>query len=179
MRHILVEIVCRKCTYHSHIKSHTLVNSQMEPELKERIRQGTMFRYQCPCCHTVIAFIHSFLYHDNKQKLLIGMDLKEQTITALKDQHPDSHLYLVKDPEQLREAVNIIEDHLQLDVIVRLKKQLMKQDVSIQKVIYHDYDRENHMLWFTCQYDIYEQYKAVAYTTYKKMHEYKKGRDRL
>ena len=82
MRHILVEIVCRNCNYHSHIKSHTLVNSQLEPELKERIVQGTMFRYQCPCCHTVIAFIHSFLYHDNEQKLLIGMDLKEQTITA-------------------------------------------------------------------------------------------------
>ncbi len=146
MRHILVEIVCRNCNYHSHIKSHTLVNSQLEPELKERIVQGTMFRYQCPCCHTVIAFIHSFLYHDNEQKLLIGMDLKEQTITALKDQHPDSQLYLVKDPEQLREAVNITADYLRLDAITRLKKQLIKQDASIQKVIYHDYDRENQML---------------------------------
>ena len=46
MRHILVEITCRGCAYHTHVKSHTLVKPQLEPILKERILQGTMFTYE-------------------------------------------------------------------------------------------------------------------------------------
>lgn len=169
MRHILVEIICRNRAYHTHIKSHTLVNPQLEPLLKERIQQGTMFTYECPNCHTAISFIHSFLYHDSEHKLLIGMDLKEKAITALNEQHPDSHLYLVNNPAQLSETIKITGDELILDVVLQLKHELQKQDNSILEISYHDFDKENQMLWFTCKYKQYEQFKAIAYDTYKQM----------
>lgn len=174
MRHILVEIICRSCGYHTHVKSHTLVKPQLEPLLKERIMQGTMFVYECPYCHTSISYIHGFLYHDSERKLLVGMDLKEKTISALKEQLPDSRLFLVTNPQQLSETIKITEDQLLPDIIARLKALLYKQDPAIQTIQYHDFDDENNMLWFTCKYDQREQYKAVAYTAYKQM---KKGRD--
>lgn len=174
MRHILVEIICRSCGYHTHVKSHTLVKPQLEPLLKERILQGTMFVYECPRCYTSISYIHGFLYHDSERKLLIGMDLKEKTISALKEQLPDSCLFLVTNPQQLRETIKITEDQLLPDLIAQLKAQLYKQDSAIQTIQYHDFDDENNMLWFTCKYDQGEQYKAVAYTAYEQM---KKGRD--
>lgn len=169
MRHILAEIICRNCNYHTYIKSHTLVKPQLEPELTKRILQGNMFTYECPRCHTMISFIHSFLYHDNECKLLIGMDLKDQTIAALKEQLPDSDLYLVDDPIQLSETIRITKDHFCIDVIQQVKYQLCKQDKNIQKISYFDFDRTNQMLWFTCKYQQYEQYKAVSYSAYQKI----------
>lgn len=176
MRHILVEITCRGCAYHTHVKSHTLVKPQLEPSLKEQILQGTMFTYECPRCHISVSFIHNFLYHDSERKLLVAMDLSEKVLSALREQLPDSRLYTVKNPRQLSEAVKTAEDQLVLEVIEFLKKQLKKQDNEIQEVIYHDYDDENQMLWFTCRYKNHEEYKAVPYTAYEQIKQ--KGRDR-
>ena len=176
MRHILVEITCRCCAYHTDVKSHTLLKPQLEPTLKDRILQGTMFTYECPRCHSIVSFIHSFLYHDSERRLLIAMALSDKTINTLREQLPDSQLYTVKNPQQLSEAVKAAEDRLAIESIELLKKQLKKQDNEIQEVIYHDYDYENQMLWFTCRYKNHEEYKAVPYTAYEQIKQ--KGRDR-
>ena len=126
MRHILVEITCRGCAYHTHVKSHTLVKPQLEPILKERILQGTMFTYECPRCHSSVSFIHSFLYHDSERRLLIAMALSDKTINTLREQLPDSQLYTVKNPQQLSEAVKAAEDRLAIESIELLKNQLKK-----------------------------------------------------
>ena len=83
MRHILVEINCRQCGYHTHIKSHTLVKPELEPNLRERILQHAMFTYECPRCHTKTTFIHNFLYHDTNHRLAEIIRMRED---ALDDQ---------------------------------------------------------------------------------------------
>ena len=104
------------------------------------------------------------------------MALSDKTINTLREQLPDSQLYTVKNPQQLSEAVKAAEDRLAIESIELLKKQLKKQDNEIQEVIYHDYDYENQMLWFTCRYKNHEEYKAVPYTAYEQIKQ--KGRDR-
>lgn len=103
------------------------------------------------------------------------MDLSDKAISALREQLPDSRLYTVKNPLQLSEVIKAAEDHFELELIEQLKNRIKGQDNEIQEVIYHDYDNENKMFWFTCQYKNYEEYKAVPYTAYEKIK--KKGRD--
>lgn len=178
MRHILVEIHCRSCGYHTHIKSHTLVQPQLEPLLRERILQQRMFTYECPCCHTKIGFIHSFLYHDRERQFLIYMNAKQAMPEALREQFPSARFCVVSNPQQLSECILLYEDELEIEAITVIKQKIQAQDKKITAITYHDKDKLNHMLWFTCTYQDHREYKAVAYSAYEQIKQkQKKGVD--
>ncbi len=178
MRHILVEIHCRSCGYHTHIKSHTLVQPQLEPILRERILKQRMFTYECPRCHAKIDFIHSFLYHDSKRQFLIYMNAEQTMPEALREQFPTARLCSVSNPRQLSECIALYEDELETEVIAVIKRKIQAQDKEIKTITYHDKDIGNQMLWFTCTYENHTEYKAIAYSAYEQIKQtQKKGVD--
>lgn len=169
MRNILVEILCPKCFYHTHIKSHTLALPEIEPKLRERILQDRMFSYECPRCHEQITFIHDFLYHDVNRHRMIYMSKEFTELSRLQEQFPQSSMYCVDHPRSLHEKIQILEDGFDDEVICLIKDKLTKQDRLVKDIWYHDYDCESETIWFLYIYEDQEVVKAIERQTYEMM----------
>jgi len=166
MRHILVEIFCRTCGYHTHIKSHTLVQPELEPHLRERILHSTMFTYTCPHCHENITYIHNFLYHDTKRNFLVYMSADHGAPDELSKQFPTAKMASVNHPDALQEMIRIWEDDLDEQVLIRIKANLKKQDPRVKAIRYHDEDRSSHTLWLQFLYEEGTMLKAIERSAY-------------
>ncbi len=166
MRHILVEIVCPKCNHHTHIKSHTWIQPELEPKEKERILHETMFTYTCPHCDEPITFIHNFLYHDPSRRFLIYMNSDRRVSDDLEAQFPTYTRITVSDPKQLKEAISLQEDGFDHDIMKQIKTQLMKQDKAVKNIRYHDYDADSDTIWLEYEYAQETICKAIARHVY-------------
>lgn len=171
MRHILVEINCRQCGYHTHIKSHTLVKPELEPNLRERILQHAMFTYECPRCHTKTTFIHNFLYHDTNHRFLVYMSSDHNVPASLRQQFPDQPLCVVCDPDDLAEIIRMREDALDDQVMIKIKQLLHRKDPKVLTIRYHDCDETSQTIWLTYTYSDTKIYKAITYQTYEQYAE--------
>lgn len=147
MKSILVEILCKKCLYHTHIKSHTLMLPELEPNLRTKILDGQMFSYTCPRCQQIIQYIHPFLYHDKQHQFLIFMSKEEKDMEELQSQFPLTTIRLVREPAQLIEKIRIFEDHLDDRIIELLKFILLKKYPNVASIRYHDYDKKSQSIW--------------------------------
>lgn len=166
-RHILVEIYCRQCAYHTHIKSHMLVKPELEPNLRERILHNTFFTYECPRCHAKITFIHNFLYHDANRRFLIYMSNETSIPLSIQNQFPDQPLRLVHHPDDLAEIIRMREDQLDDQVMAEIKRLLHQKDPEVQSIRYHDRDQTTHTLWLEYNYAHTSTYKAISEQTYE------------
>lgn len=147
MKNILVEILCKQCFYHTHIKSHTLVLPELEPNLRTKILDEEMFTYTCPQCHQIIQYIHPFLYHDKQHQFLVFMSNEEKDMDELQHQFPLTRLRLVRNPHQLSEKIHIFEDALDDRIIELLKLSLVPKYPAYKKMQYHDYDKASASIW--------------------------------
>lgn len=177
MRHILVEINCRQCGYHTHIKSHTLVKPELEPNLRERILHHTMFTYKCPCCHYQTTFVHNFLYHDADRRFLVYMSRDGDAPSSLRKQFPDQTLRQVSDPQDLAEVIKIREDGLDDRIMARIKTLLYKKDGDVDTIRYHDFDLASQTVWLEYTYRDHGTYKAIAAQTYEQFVKNHSGKE--
>lgn len=166
MRNILVEILCRSCNYHTHIKSHTFVQPALEPLLRQRILENQMFTYTCPRCHEKITFIHNFLYHDVSHQFMIYMGRERRDLSQFKEQFPHFIIRYVAHPDQLRDKIKILEDGLDDQVITSIKHRLMEKDHHVQAIYYHDLDTASSTIWFEFYYTDRQVLKAVTQSVY-------------
>lgn len=174
MRNILVEINCPTCGYHKHIKSHTLVLPELEPELRKRILAHTMFTYRCPRCAQKIIFLHNFIYHDKAHHFLIYMGEDDHNLDDFQQQFPDTIIRHVDSPSQLEEKIRIFEDGFDDRILSILTLQLKRKYPDTLQILYHDVDRESHSLWFTFRKAEGDEIKGIdmdIYHTYKKRYE--------
>ncbi len=169
MRHILVEIVCRQCGYHTHIKSHTLIQPDLEPKERERILSGRMFAFTCPICHEQITYIHNFLYHDPKRRFLAYMSVDGKAPQELRDQFSASDLICVRSPQALREAILMSEDGIDHALMAQIKSVLMKKDASAEAIYYHDYDPLSNTIWLDFVYENETIGKAIDRNHYDRL----------
>lgn len=167
MRHILVEIYCCQCGYHTHIKSHTLVKPELEPNLRKRILHHTMFTFECPHCHFKTTFVHNFLYHDTARGFLIFMSKDSDAPESLHKQFPDQALIQVNDPVELAEKIRIREDGLDDRIMAQIKEILRKQDPEVVAIRYHDRDETSKTIWLEYIYADNSAYKAIADQVYE------------
>lgn len=167
MRNILVEITCRNCFYHTHIKSHTMVLAELEPKLRERILAASMFSYRCPRCGSEIEFLHNFLYRDKAHEFLIYMSEDKKDVSELLEQFPHWTLRTVHSTNDLQEKIRILEDGLDDRWIELLKVKLFQQE---EQVRYFDQD-EHQNLWFTCSNAKNNELKGITNTDYLRFQE--------
>lgn len=169
MRNILVEITCKHCFYHTHIKSHMQVMVEFEPSLRQRILDNTMFTYCCPRCGKHILFLHNFLYCDTNHRFLIYLSEEKKDLYDLQAQFPTSYICQVYHPDELIEKIRILEDHLNDQVIEAIKERLKQREHEIVDIQYHDVDEDT--LWFWYTYKDTQEMKGITYDTYQKMME--------
>ena len=66
-----ISCTCAKCGGNSPIKVYSSVNTAENPELKEDIRNGRAFVWECPVCGTANVLNRPFLYTDPELKIII------------------------------------------------------------------------------------------------------------
>lgn len=140
MKQILLQLKCPHC-FHVNLKvAETIVNPNIESNLKKQILNDEFFSIRCRC-GTEINFLYPCVYVDKKQHLILFM--KEKEIL-----HDDTCIQrLVHNAEQFKEEIRINDAHLDDRVIARIKHQIKMKS---NKKHLHFIDSDAEYLWFDC-----------------------------
>ena len=65
--------VCSKCGQTTEITIYKSINVADNPELKEKVKDGSLFLWECPHCGTVNLARYETLYHDPQKKLMLWL----------------------------------------------------------------------------------------------------------
>jgi len=68
-----IALNCRRCGAALQTEVYTSVNAAEDPELRSRVRDGSLFVWQCPHCGTANLIRSPFMYHDPDARLMIWL----------------------------------------------------------------------------------------------------------
>lgn len=68
-----IPTICRKCGHKGNKQVPRSINTSEEPSLKEAVRSGSLFTWECPQCGTVNMVQSDLLYHDPENRLMIWL----------------------------------------------------------------------------------------------------------
>ena len=134
-----VSAACRSCGERHDIEIWDRINVSDNPELKPKVKDGSLFVWECPHCGTSNLAHYMTLYHDPDAKIMIwclpeGL-FQESHIAALEDQLTgqealsDYVLRRVEDVGSLIEKVNIFDSGLD-DLTIELCKYVTKNELQ-------------------------------------------------
>ena len=76
-----VKITCPDCNAEGTYMVWDSVNVDLNPELKPKVMDGSLFTWVCPSCKKSFNAPYSFLYHDMTRNLLIKFNASRSHIT--------------------------------------------------------------------------------------------------
>lgn len=129
----IADILCNSCGETFEVLIYASINSDHNPELRERILNGTFFTYSCTNCGNVITAFHEVLYHDMTKNFMVWLAKpdKQNIIFFQKNSLKlasvidDYKFYIARYPFQFAER--IITSELNLDPrIIELYKFSLK-----------------------------------------------------
>lgn len=131
---------CSKCGEQHKITVYKSINVSENPELKEKVRSGSLFLWECPHCGQLNLARYETLYHDPVAKLMFWLlpegELSEtqmQAITMHTKAMGGYTLRRVNDMGSLMEKV-LIADAGMDDVVVEMVKYVTRMEM-VQKTI--------------------------------------------
>lgn len=68
-----VRAVCRNCGNEGLVRTYASINVSAEPELKQKVKDGSLFIWECPHCGNFNLAAGQTLYHDPESKLMIWL----------------------------------------------------------------------------------------------------------
>lgn len=93
---------CPKCGKEFEITVYESINTSLNPELREKVLDGSIFNFKCPHCGEVHNLPYPFLYHDMKNQTMIYqndyadlMDIYENQIKTMSSE--DNPLNMFKE----------------------------------------------------------------------------------
>ena len=141
---------CPKCRKESAFTIWHSVNTTLNPEMKERIIDGSAFVHVCPSCGYKTRTLWNMLYHDMANQIMIQLYPKENNLrlgdNGIKMLEMMKGRYLVRmveSAEELQEKIHIFDESLD-DRIVELSKLITfikmgeeHPDIKVEKIIFH------------------------------------------
>ena len=129
------KIPCPRCHAEVPFTFYEVINTEENPELKEKVMDGSVFDLDCPLCHRSSRIGYPLLYHDPLHSAMFMMteDRTGEPILALVDflrnsgfLPDDPHLMLrgVHQPPELSEKVLIADEELDDRVVEILKSMI-------------------------------------------------------
>lgn len=118
-------IKCPQCGHESEFEFYKSINTMINPELKEKVCNGDIFKFTCPNCGEETIVAYPFLYHMMESQTmiyLVGEDSVEDTakiINKSKDlkidevnvlSEIDYRIRIVTSVKDLLEKIDILED---------------------------------------------------------------------
>ncbi len=129
----MVPVSCNKCGQKTEIEVRQSINTALDPELKARVRDGSLFVWECPYCGHRNLAKYQTLYHDPDAKLMVwllpGTEMPPQKVAdAVKDLDGYT-LRLVREVGDLIEKVNIHDAGLD-DSILEMCKWVTRRELA-------------------------------------------------
>lgn len=121
-----ISVKCPYCAHTQDIEFIGSVNTEVSPELKEKVVSGDLFTWNCSACGKVNLAYGDFLYHDPKEKLMILLTLSNIKADSLP---PDYTGRIVRSVGELIEKIKIFDSGLD-DVIIELCKFVTVRELS-------------------------------------------------
>ena len=126
---------CSKCGKQSEITIYRSINVSENPELEERLRNGSLFIWECPHCHQANLARYETLYHNPGQKTMIWLmpsgELPQAQMQAISN-HTKAmggyRLRMVRDTGSLIEKILIFNAGLD-DMAVEMCKYVTKMEM--------------------------------------------------
>ena len=126
---------CSKCGEKQVIRIYRSINVSEDPQLKEKVRNGSLFLWECPHCGQVNLAKYETLYHDPAARLMVWLlpegDISETQMKAI-TMHTKAMggytLRRVTDMGSLMEKVLIHDAGLD-DVVLEMCKYVTKMEM--------------------------------------------------
>lgn len=126
---------CSKCGEKQVIRIYRSINVSEDPQLKEKVRNGSLFLWECPHCGQVNLAKYETLYHDPAARLMVWL-LPEEDISETQMKAITMHtkamggytLRRVTDMGSLMEKVLIHDAGLD-DVVLEMCKYVTKMEM--------------------------------------------------
>ena len=65
---------CRECGKEFEAEFYGSINTVLNPELIEKVRDGSIFEVECPHCKKINHLHYPCLYHDQKNELMVQLN---------------------------------------------------------------------------------------------------------
>ena len=131
---------CSKCGQQQTVTVYRSINIADNPELKDKVRDGSLFLWECPHCEQVNLARYETLYHDPAAKLMVWLipegeisETQMQAITMHTKAMGGYTLRRVNDMGSLMEKVLVSDAGLD-DVVLEMCKYVTKMEM-IQKSV--------------------------------------------
>ena len=131
---------CSKCGQQQTVTVYRSINISENPELKDKVRDGSLFLWECPHCGQVNLARYETLYHDPAAKLMVWLipegeisETQMQAITMHTKAMGGYTLRRVNDMGSLMEKVLVSDAGLD-DVVLEVCKYVTKMEM-IQKSV--------------------------------------------
>ena len=131
---------CSKCGQQQTVTVYRSINIADNPELKDKVRDGSLFLWECPHCGQVNLARYETLYHDPAAKLMVWLipegeisETQMQAITMHTKAMGGYTMRRVNDMGSLMEKVLVSDAGLD-DVVLEMCKYVTKMEM-IQKSV--------------------------------------------
>ena len=131
-----MDAICSRCGESHAVATYPSINVAADPDLKARVRDGSLFVWECPHCGARNLLKYETLYHDPAEKLMVWLlpgDAEPPRAVADAVKELDSYtLRLVREVGDLVEKVNIHACGLD-DVLVEMCKYVTRLEMADQQ----------------------------------------------
>lgn len=123
---MIISSYCSRCGAQHSAEVPQSVNAEASPELKEQVRSGALFTWNCPHCGTANLLKFPFLYHDPQEHLMLV--LTDAAVNA--EGVPDGYTgRLVRSAGELIEKINIFDAGLD-DLAIEMCKYVTSKELN-------------------------------------------------
>lgn len=126
-----ITATCRSCSQEHKVEFWNRINVSENPELKEKVKDGSLFVWECPHCGTSNLISGQVLYHDPESKLMVFVipETFEKQLAELSASLEGYTLRRVEDVGSLIEKVNIFDAGLD-DCVIEMCKYVSRMELS-------------------------------------------------
>lgn len=137
---------CPNCKSKGEFTKWDSINSALNPELKERILRGDLFKWECKKCRNAFNINYSFLYHDPVDGYMIYLGDDGEVYSKLINQMGIPSGYKLRNVgvmSDLVEKIKIFDAKLD-DKAVEVSKQALSESGRIKgELKFYKIDNEN------------------------------------
>ncbi|MBR1926675.1 MAG: CpXC domain-containing protein [Bacteroidales bacterium] len=131
---------CSSCGQTSETTLYSGINTSSEPELKSKVKDGSLFLWECPHCGKTNLAASQLVYHDPEERLMIWLlpegSLPENSVRTIERnlesaaESLDGYTFRrVDDAGSLIEKVNIFDSGLE-DTVIEMVKYVTKMELA-------------------------------------------------
>lgn len=124
---------CSHCRQQTEIPVRQSINTALDPEVKARVKDGSLFVWECPYCGHRNLAVYQTLYHDPDARLMVWLlPGQEQAPQAVEEAVKDLEGYtlrLVRNVGDLVEKVNVHDAGLD-DVVLEMCKWVTRRELA-------------------------------------------------